>query len=517
MVLLEMLTLVTVVIMTPEGKTWLGSLIMNSADYAVYLNYLSQGAHGLLLDNLYNNLPQTPRFDLFWSLGGILVRFLGLSAIQVHELLRWSSTLFLGLAIYATAKAITRTEKMARYASCLIASGLGLGWLYALGVNLVTGLVLPVVPPDISTQFSIVPILLGGSHMILSVALQILILRWIWETLCQGKRLKPTLPIAIFFFTGFHPYYISLIGLFSLITLTVAYRKKTGLKKRISDFLLINLAMLPSFLYYAWIAYQDQAFKEHFLVVNRLALHKPIFWLICLVPYFVAAYFMLAKRIPEEYSWPAKPCWAYAWIVSAILCMLLPFPWTNKYAQGLLPALVIVTLPFWLWLSERWLNGNGTQGLNVWRKVSYVLFLCAPFCYLLIVQTLLTRSELSIMFYQPNELFQAWSILRDRSPKDSLILVDDEERALWTPTYALRTVWVGHGHESPDYLKRIAAFEKWLKSNNPDDFNGFLSENRITYVIATKPENQAKFEKLMDKATWHQIFEKGSITIWSKD
>lgn len=517
MALLEMLALASVIIMTPEGKTWLGSLILNSADYAVYLSYLSQGAHGFLLDNLYNNLAQTPRFDLFWSLGGVLVR-IGLSAIQTHELLRWSNTLFLGMAIYATAKALTKTERMARLASCLIASGMGLGWLYALAANLVTGLLLPVVPPDISTQFSIVPILFGGAHMILSVALQMLILRWIWEVVLRGERRpRPWLLVAVFFFTGFHPYYIALIGLFSVIVLAIAANKHGDLKRRFGDFLIINLVMLPSFLYFAWLAYQDQAFRQHFLVVNRLALHQPIFWLICLIPFFVAAYFMLTKKVPEGYRWSAKPCWAYAWIFSALLCMLLPLPWTNKYAQGLLPALVMTTLPFWLWLSDRWLGWKAVRPANVWRKVSYALFLCAPFFYLLSVQTLLTRTEMNMIFYQPDGLFQAWNILRDQSPKDSLILVDDEERALWTPAYALRTVWVGHGHESPDYLARIEQYKKWLATEDRDEFNGFLGTNRITQVIATKPENQTKFEKLMDKTEWHIVLEKDSVTLWSKD
>ncbi|MHB8830942.1 MAG: hypothetical protein ACYC44_02420 [Patescibacteria group bacterium] len=96
LIIFEILTISVPILATPPGFRWLGAGIFNTGDMAVYLNYLAQAKHSFLVTNLFNNLPQIPRFDLFWSLGGLFVRA-GLPPLLTHEILRWICTVTLGL------------------------------------------------------------------------------------------------------------------------------------------------------------------------------------------------------------------------------------------------------------------------------------------------------------------------------------------------------------------------------------------------------------------------------------
>jgi hypothetical protein len=510
----EIASLFIFIALTPKGSQWLGDLGFNASDYSVYLNYLWQTKDHLLIFNLFNNLPQTPRFDIFWSTAGLLVR-VGLAPIASHELLRWAMTIILALAVYATAKTLTSTEKRARLASIFMVSGLSLGWIYAAWRDL-GGPDIPSLgptPPDLVTEFGISPVLLGGAHMILSLALLLLLMRWIYELICEQNNKKLIwLIVASLIFSFLHPYFIPLLGLQMLFCLALSIKKQKP-KQSLFYFCIFGLSLIPAASYYVWLAALDPAFKTHHLIVNQLKLSSPWTWLIALVPLIWAAFRILTKKVSRDYYWPQTPTWVWFWIVSALICIALPFPWQRKYTQGLLMALVILTLPYWLSLAESILAKWRTNLKYFFGLLIFIAFLAAPYLYLFQIQLTASRTDFNYHFYQSNELFSAWALL---SKGNFLIITDDPWVNLWTPAKTGQHVWMGHAHETPDYFGRLDQYTDWMNTDKPTEFNRFLDENHVTALIATKPENQARFERLINQNFWQKTFQQSQVTVWIK-
>ncbi|MDD5437546.1 MAG: hypothetical protein PHC70_00140 [Patescibacteria group bacterium] len=510
----EISSLVIFVQLAPNGTQWLGGLSFNTSDYGVYLNYLLQIKNGFLISNLFNNLPQVPRLDVFWSTAGLLVRS-GLSPIATHELLRWAMTIILAFAVYATAKTLTSTEKRARLASIFMLGGMSIGWVYAALRDLgILDLPSPSpAPPDLVTEFGAAPVLLGGAHMILSFALLLLLMRWIYELICLEKRnLWPRLIVLTVLFTWLHPYFMPLLGLQMFFCLAYSFFQ-TKKAKTFGYFLLSALALLPAAAYYAWLAFLDPAFRNHHLIYNRLVLSAPWAWVLALITMAWAASRMLFKKIQPEFYWPHKPIWVVFWIASAVICLMLPFPWQRKYTQGLLMATVILALPYWLSLGEfvfsKWRSGVR----NLLVLLAFIFFIAASYYYLLQIQLTAIRSDFAPHFYQPNAVFAAWKSL---SGKQNLIITDDPWINIWTPAETGQHVWIGHAHETPDYFARLDQYTAWMNTDKPDDFNQFLNDTKITAIIITRKDNPARVEKLIDKSEWQKRFEENQTIVWTR-
>ena len=528
MVAFELTVMALIVSGTPEGQRWLGATIFNTGDVPVYLDYLAQAKDSFLLYNLYNNLPQIPRFDLFWSLGGLLVR-LGLAPLWAHEILRWICTLALAIAVYATARAVTRNGRQARIASLLMVSGLSTGWLYDLWMGLNKQWTPnSLATADLASEFAIAPVLLGGAHMILSIALQLLVARWIWEVISQDRktRLWPV-SLILFALSFFHPYFIPLFGLIAILAL--GFSLKTGpWTKSVWSFLCINAAMLPGAGYYLWLVLNDSAFRVHHLQANRLPLDPWYFWVIMLLPFIPAICWMITKNQKPISKQDPKSnfdsseltedqiqnsVWVWAWLASAAVCMLLPFPWMRKYTQALLPALVMLTLPFWLMLADKLWTKQVIWPLNICLS----LLVAFPFLHLLQTQSFMVVDPYwQKNFYRPDALFQAWDYIRHSAPPDSLTIAMDLWSSHWTPTYTLRRTWIGHLHETPDFMNRIGPYRQWIQTQDQDIFRSYLATTPVTHIIATTPADADRVARLIDRQDWRPVFEEAGVAVWQR-
>jgi len=495
----------------PTGYRWLGNTIFNSSDQAVYLNYLSQGAHGILLVNLFDNHPQIARFDLFWSLGGLLVRA-GIPVILAHEILRWICTIVLAFALVATARAVTQNEKQARLATLFMVSGMSTGWIYVIYKGMShTWTPMSGVTADLATEFATAPVLLGGAHMILSFALQLLALRWIWEILRDTGR-KPWAACAVLLILSFfHPYFIPVFGLVSIMAMLIPHHKSAiKLSKRLLYFFTINAAMLPGFVYYVWMMLSDHDFRVHHLSVNYLPLDPVRFWLVTLTPILIAGIYLSWRGISKEHAWIKRPDWILAWLAAALLCMVLPFPWKRKFTQALLPALVILTLPFWLLLADK------ARTLLIrpvrWLVVVLLLF---PLISLFRTQTMTPySSEYFTYFFAPQSQLNAWLSMAS-SMQDGTVIATSLTANIWTPAYANKTVWIGHNHETPDNNQRLAQFKAWQAEEEPNKFAEFLDERNITTVLAVNATDTRRCSLAL-KTPWQKTFEENGISVWTK-
>ncbi len=486
-----------IISMAPQNHFWLGATITNSSDTGVYINYLNQIKSSFFLQNYYADSSHIARFDLFWSLGGQLGK-LGLSPIQTHELLRIITTVILAFAIFASARSITKTEKDAKIGSWLMISGVSTGWLYSVFMSMANlwkfG---SPVPADLSNEFAIAPILLGGAHMILSFAFLLLGTRWLWQAIAQNESIKKYHWLIIAFHVGFHPYYIPIYGLITIFAL--AKNKLTSWKK----FLILNSALLPGAIYGFYLIFVDNKFREHHLIVNNLPLDPIWMWLIILFPLIIAYAWMLWKNTSLITS---DNQWIYAWIAAAIICIISPLPWDRKFTQALLPALVMLTLPFWLSIYH-----SLKPKSDLILKLSLISLLFFPFLHLMQSQFALGSDPAwNRYFYAKQETKNAWKVLRN-IPQNSSIICTDLYTCLWTPAFTERYVWIGHNHETPDFLNRFPEYQSWRKTNDNQFFNDYLEQNHITHVICDKDDYIQLFSP-----DWQMDYHEANVSVWSR-
>ncbi|MBD3281961.1 hypothetical protein GF391_04420 [Candidatus Uhrbacteria bacterium] len=491
-------TIFGIIVLTPPDHSWLGATITNASDTGVYINYINQASESLLLKNFYAEADHIARFDPFWTVGGLFVR-MGATPILAHEILRILTTIILAFAIFATAKSVTKNPRDARLTSLLMLFGLSTGWIYSVYMSITNSWAVDsLVPSDLSNEFALIPILLGGAHMILSPALLMLNTRWLWQIITQNR--KPTaIPwLTIACHVSFHPYYIPIYGLISL--LAFAYTKT---KKSLLRFLVLNSAMLPGAIYYLYLIFKDNKLREHHLITNTLPLDPFWMWLIMLLPIIIAYIWILWNKANLDLS---GKTWVWIWLLSAIICMFLPLPWNRKFQQALLPALVILTLPLWLFIYH-----SLKPKTDFVLKAAFIILLAFPFLHLMQSQlALATDPAWNKYFYVSNATITAWDKLK-AAPSDSLTISTSLYTCLWTPANTKKRVWIGHNHETPNFLSRFADYQAWRRTTSTNDFNNFLDDNGITHVITDKNRYTDLFNN-----NWQVDYNKQNISLWSR-
>ena len=261
--------------------------------------------------------------------------------------------------------------------------------------------------------------------------------------------------------------------------------------------------MLPGAAYYIYLILKDSKLREHHLVTNTLPLDPVWMWLITLLPLIIACIWLLWKKIQINSH---KNIWVYVWLISAIICIMLPLPWSRKFTQALLPALVLITLPFWLNIYD-----NLKPKTDKIIKISLAFLLFFPFLHILQSQFgLATDPAWNRYFYVDKQTQKAWDILK-MEPNNSLVISTDLYTNLWTPAYTGKYVWIGHNHETPDFINRFNDYKNWRNNESAIIFNDFLKNKEITHVLT----HNNKYSDLFN-GDWRLIFHEENISVWKK-
>ncbi len=486
--------------LAPLGTRWLGDTIASPSDIAVYLSYINQGKDGhILLHNLYAIEPHLPLFHPVWSALALVAR-LPLSAVILHEGARVIFTLILCASLWLIGRRITESYRDAILFFFLCIAGGGTGWLFSVWLGLTHGGSLRLdAAPDISSEFSVFLTFLGGAHVILSLALLILGLFWTWNTLTSSPAPHPpTSRSSTSLFAGLclglllaiHPYFAPLLVFFVLFALI----EGRGLPLRIilRRLGIIGICILPATFIYLPL-YQDTVFRTHHLNINQLPLASSGAWLATLLPFITAAIWRIRKKIPLK---PTER-WVMAWIFSAMLAIILPFPWKRKYTEGLGIACVILTFPAWQAVRD-WLMQQAPSA----RRNLTIIMVCigaalSPLHLITSTIAWAAHPTTSHYFYQSKDIFVAWKQLREQTTTDDVIVTDDAWLNLWTPSYTGRTIATGHDHETPDYVHKQEIWKELFATNDARRAQDILNELHVTTLLMTSEATAHRLRPLL--------------------
>ncbi|MFA5936043.1 MAG: hypothetical protein WC787_04295 [Patescibacteria group bacterium] len=489
----------------PAGFLWLGDGMHNPSDVAVYLSYLQQGADGhIFLRDLFAVEPHRLRFDPIWSGLGLVART-GIDPIVIHEAGRAFFSILLVVALWFAAKSVTKSERDANLALLLSIFGIATGWIYSIWLGS-QGLWTPTTyaAPDIVTEFAVGPILFGGAHVILSLALLVTAIRWLWNGI-QTNNLRLSIRGALVgaVLLAFHPYFAALLAIIGLLAWVTSTKRRDAFRSLVVS----GLILVPPVAYYVWLLL-DPVFGDHHLTANLLPLAPLPVWLITLAPFIVALGWMWHKKLL-----PKRLDWTSAWILSTILLLIiLPVPWKRKLTEGLAVPLVFLTLPAWLAVRD-WVSKQQPKWMS--RLLATLLILAAGFGPLHLVishASWIYRTDQRGYFYQPSGLFEAASFLKRETDTEAVLLSDDRWINVWLPALTGRRVWIGHDHETPDFERKRELYHELLATTDPARLRALLDEMRTTHIVITTDAGQ-NLEALLD-STWTKVFSSGTVRVW---
>ena len=491
----------------PPGTRWLGDGIHNSSDVAVYLSYLKQGSEGhVLLHDLYAIEPNTARFDLVWSTLG-LIASPDIDPVLLHEIARALFAVILVFALWLAIQPIVESARDAKLALLLALGGVATGWIYSIWLG-ARGLWTPTTyaAPDIVTEFAIGPLLFGGAHAILSLALLVTTLRMTWTGIREARWRELLIgSVAGTFLLGFHPYFIPLLAFIEGIAWLSMPKRWSHFKYLIAS----GLCYLPPIAYYVWLV-RDPVFGEHHLTDNILPLAPWFVWILTLLP-FIAAFLWMwrAKKLSKKLEW------THAWLLaSAVLLVFLPVPWKRKLTEGLTVPLVLVTLPAWLAVRD-WVMRQEPKWM---RTLLAVLLLIAAWfgpIHLAISHLVwITTPNEQHYFYQPIGLFEASRFLETHATDRDVLLSDDRWVNTWLPALTGRTVWIGHDHETPHFAEKRDLYHAFLDETDPTKKQGLLAKIPVTYLILTTDSGRATIEPVLGRE-WTRVYAGGNIDIYA--
>lgn len=509
LVALEMLVAACFLLSAPPGQRWLGNNILFPNDTAVYLSYLEQGSQGRInLSNLYAIEPHSRRLDSFWSALGIASR-LGIPTLVTHEVARWLATIFLAFAIFFAVRRIPGIGKNAAFVTWVAIFGVGLGWLYTLGIyafgtwNIDTR-----IAADVGTDFSVFPLLFCGPHMILSLGLLLFSLNLSWDGITKVNQksciLAALVSAALF---SFHPYFVPLVTIFWLIALIFCAKK---IERRLLVCVgILALALVPATIIYLPL-YFDPTFRIHHLEINTLPLAPALSWAFTLAPFSLALAWQRRNPTSDE-----SADWVLAWMTTALICLILPFPWKRKFLAGGGVWLVIMTWRFWVWIKDAVL-AKSFPWQRGWLAGIVVLGLGLSSFQLLISQIKWsTDPARAKWFYRPDELFMAWDEIKLNSGSGTIVVTDDFWTNNFTPAYTGRRVLIGHDHETPRYDEKIKSWKSNFINGDANQGLAYLNSNQITHLILTLPDMRDRLTEPLQNTGWIKSLSNESVDLWT--
>lgn len=271
-------------------------------------------------------------------------------------LMRAAAAVFLAFMIHAAAQSVTADEREARLGALLATAGVGLGWLHGLLVSALDLWGTGVPSPDVTGPFAVIPAMLTGPGVILSLALLLFVMRGGWEAIHDRSRAPWLTGVAIVALGLVRPELLPL----AVMAVGMAWMKKLGRQPAqtrthvpaltLATFVLAGIA--------AALLFHGTEGLGARVPLNALPAGGWDRWLFAVVP-AAGAFIWVAVQHDRFVPFFARSRWCLGWILAALILLLLPVPWRTVMLTGLMIPLVLLSLPAWRALWGRMPRGVG--------------------------------------------------------------------------------------------------------------------------------------------------------------
>src|SRR3989344_1154207 len=491
-------------LVTPEGKVFTGIHFAAPNDWFVYYSYIEQTSQGnFLFSNLYASESDIPSLYLFWLGVGIFAKVFNLSNVVALNAVRIVLIPVFFLVAYLLIAYIFSDIKKRKISLLLLSfsSGLGvflLNRIIKYPFNFSEGKFnwpMDLWVPESNTFLT----LHYSPHMIASLILILLVFlltmmfvenRKLIDGFCSG--------LAVFTLIAFHPFH--LITVFSIIFAYFALimiREKKLLWHLIFYYLTLGLFALPPTLYFLYLLKAD--WVTAIKAIQNMCYNTPL-WLtffsygLLIIFALVGIYFLAKEKGLRGLFFSNKLLFVLVWLFVQFLIIYFLVNYQRRMSEGLhFPLVFLTTIGlFGLYLLINKRENKFTKFLFSQRYILLLILVgLLPLSNLFQIAVdsyiYLDHRETSFA-YLDKKVVEAASWLKT-IPNDKIIFNSAENVINILPAFSGRTVYVGHGVETPNFRYKQKEVDWFFTKNRLDEIERrFLIKRNISYIFYSDNE-----------------------------
>jgi len=562
-VFLTFLPTIVGVITTPPDSVFLGRQGMNGGDLPIYYSQIEQVKEGhFLFKNLFTSESHPGFiFDPFWSAVGLLAKIFSLSSFLAFQLSKFLLIPVLLIVSYYFVAFFFQDQLRRKICFIFLIFASGLGGFYFIEFNNslpktgdvfvfsekeMSRLPLDLFTVEASTFFSIH----NSPHFIASLTLIILIFLL---SLLAVENYKLIYSIgaglsALFLFQ-FHPYHLpTIFGVLGVFLISLLLKEKRLNFNYLKHYFILLLFSLPPVIYHFWTLQKFWIRKAHFLQFATPTPVLPIIFisygfLIIFALIGIYSIFQRSEKGIEDYNPPTtlqpkpahpkkaaltaipkgsldqKDIFLLSWFFTQFLLIYAPLPFQRRLTTGLHLSLIILTI-FGLFYLKDLLYEKPIVQKYFKRVFSNKIFLIYLFFILFFFSNfLILINDLSLYLknyyrmYLKKEVRTAMLWLRENTSQESVIFSLQETGNL-IPAFSLRQVYLGHGHQTVQFDKKLAETEKFFQNSNDEERQIFLEENKIDYLFFGEEEKKESSFNPDEKEFLEKVYSNNQVAIY---
>lgn len=452
--------------LTPPGHTYTWNPYA-SDDYATYLFKMRLGAEGHWLYTSYYNFAENPRTLIFTFYTGLgrLAALTGLPALLLYQAVR----LICGYLLLAKLHEIIRlflTDERKALLTLWVTATLTFG----------------------TQELEIFDSLAEWPHFTLSTYLFLCLV----HALMAGERPRyPLLGLVLLLLTLIHPHMVFPVALLYLL---LRFRRHP-LREN-----LWNLSLLggPCALYgaYLFVIFRHPLYLAWLQQSGIDSVLAPYLMLCVLVGFPLA---VVVRRAP----WPLQ-----AWLLTYLLCSLIPAAFRARMLEGALAAALVTVCAVLL--------SGALTGLRRWAAAYLAFAYIASWGYMLAFRypqfARIARNSL----YLTTDARDLFDWMERAGIRDRHVLAN-ADISLWLPAYTFNRVYLGHYAETYYQKQKLAAI---LGLRQSGDLKTFVTEQGADYLVSyiRRPEPCLCYEILQDahvqEAGYTRLYQNATYAVY---
>jgi hypothetical protein len=474
---------------TPEGSFYTGVHALTPGDTNVYYSYLEQVKQGdLVFKDLYTSEVQgTPLVNPFWAAAGFFGKILGTPHWVTIQIVR-CVLVFVFIAIaYVFISYLFLKKRHRKIAIVLLLFSSGLGGLFSpfLEYFKYIGEGYYHWPMDLWVPESVSFLsMLHVPHILFSSILSLITFLCVLLAFERNKYIYSMLAgISSFLWFTFHPFHFFTVA---IVTLAVVFVKGMLIKKipwaYIRHCTVIMVLALPAVIYHFLIIAQDPVIAGR---AEQNLLFTPA-WYLVLVSYgFVGILAVLGvMRLAKKHD--NKWLFIAVWFVTQTLLLYSPLVFQRRLAQNLhFPMILLATYAI-IFLIKRYYYTKIVSYLvnnKVVIAFIFIIFFSFSNIYAIINDIMLYKSIAYPFFYLPQDYARSYEWMKQNMEEDEVMLSEWID-GNFIPGYTGRTVYLGHGVETVDYLLKQQQVNWFYQDSlELEDKRVFLRDSGIDYVF----------------------------------
>lgn len=468
---------------TPEGKQYSGLNLTASADKLVYYSMIQQGIQGSLMQkNIHTGEAQIGALiSPHWWLIGQSAYWLGLGVVTAYQSWRVLLSLMLVALLLLWVTRLARTYEDRIWLWLFVLFGAGWGWVAALIWPTILGKNFdPLISKSVDIYMGELSAFSNAQQSPLFILTHILLLAvfYLWarqrqEITWRSEGMSGALAALLIMV---HPYDFWIVMTVPSIWSLWRWWRTNDRKYMFKLALFWSWCLIAAGLVWTLVN-QEVAIKGW--SAQNLVYSPPIYnFLIAwglLLPLAVVGSRAWWTKYRDNQWWSLLVIWTWTtWIL-----IYLPLDYNRRLANAwLIPASLVA--------------GLGAITLakkikNTYRRLLYWLAVIALITFGPWYSQVVYFG--AIKYYLQDERFYLSARTREllqqvqAQPRDSVVLPFDESLGLLIPAFSGRTVYIGHQHQTINYLQKRQQVDEFFSPNTGMDKRNFLRSNKITLIV----------------------------------